>query len=162
MGSVAVYSCNIGYRIKGSKKQRKCRRNLRWSGGKRKIKCISKSTKIFLNYRLKCRRYFRDRDSHLDEHFIYKNINTYLPLTENRCYNPGNITINNGNVTFSDKLFEEFTTISFECDNDYELIGDEDIVCLNGYWSSQRFPLCKSKKDRLLLNVIYSDFSLRK
>ena len=63
---------------------------------------------------------------------------------ENKCPDPGNIRFPNGNVTFSDKLFEEFTTVSFECNEDYELIGEKDSVCLKGRWSSRK-PFCRSK-----------------
>ena len=67
----------------------------------------------------------------------------YLFL-ENKC--PEHIRFPNGNynVTFSDKLFEEFTTVSFECNEDYESIGEEDSVCLEGGWLSRK-PFCRSK-----------------
>ncbi|XP_028411074.1 complement factor B-like isoform X2 [Dendronephthya gigantea] len=105
VGSVAVYTCDVGFSIKGSRKQRKCRRNLRWSGGKSRISC-----------------------------------------QKNKCSDPGFREILNGNVTFSDTLFEEFTTISFECDENYELFGEEDIVCLHGSWSTNRRPFCRKKR----------------
>jgi hypothetical protein len=68
----------------------------------------------------------------------------YEPSLENRCPDPGNISLRNGNITFSDRLFEEFTTLSFECDEDYELVGEEDSVCLKAQWSA-RMPFCRSK-----------------
>ena len=104
VGSVAVYSCDVGYSLKGLRKQRRCRRNLRWSGGRARISC-----------------------------------------KKNRCSDPGNISLRNGNIAFSDRLFEEFTTLSFECDDDYELLGEEDSVCLKGQWSA-KLPYCRRKR----------------
>ena len=42
VGSVAVYSCDVGFSLKGSRKQRKCRKNLQWSALKSHISCQSR------------------------------------------------------------------------------------------------------------------------
>jgi hypothetical protein len=76
-------------------------------------------------------------------------MNITSSFLENKCFDPGNLTLRNGNVTFSDRLFEEFTTISFECNDDYELLGEEDSVCLRGQWSA-RLPFCRSKMHFIL------------
>ncbi len=77
---------------------------------------------------------------------------SYYSFLENKCFDPGNIWLPNGNVTISDRLFEEFTTISFECDKDYELLGEEDSVCLQGKWSA-KLPFCRSKCVLFILSI---------
>ena len=69
----------------------------------------------------------------------------YYVLTGIQCENPVGLTMLNGNITTSDPNYFYGATLLFECNEGYELKGDDTISCLENGWTPRGRPYCTSK-----------------
>ncbi|XP_031574706.1 complement C2-like [Actinia tenebrosa] len=60
-----------------------------------------------------------------------------------RCTSAKNLRIRNGTITTTDPNYRHGATLVFQCNDDYELSGQDTITCIGSKWSSYSLPYCK-------------------